>query len=302
MPVGEPVVEAAGGEVAALGPVEITGAAAPVELRRSLASIYIGSAVVGFFILLAIVGPLVVPYDPVKPSGAVLDPPSGAHFFGTDATGFDIFSRVISAARLDLFIGVVSVGLAFAVAAPLGALVGYSEEWWAGAVMRVMDFLQSFPVFVFAMALVAVAGHGVQNIILVLAFLDIPIFLRLVRSEVLGQKRRAFVEAARVCGSSRWRLVMRHILPNAVSSAIAQGSTQVGWALLLTAGLTFVGAGIRPPTAEWGGMIASGAQYMLTGEWWTSVFPGVALALAVLGFALAGEWVQRVLDVRRRQG
>jgi peptide/nickel transport system permease protein len=252
-------------------------------------------------VVLAIVGPFFTPFDPVKadPTGVLL-PPSGAHWMGTNSYGGDVFSRVVGAARLDLFIGFTSVAIAFVIGTPIGALVGYSRAWWAGAVMRVMDFIQAFPVFIVAMALVAVRGPSTLNVLLVIALLNIPIFVRLVRSEVLSLRERSFIEAARSVGNSDLRLVVHHVLPNALGSSLAQASVSVGWALLLTAGLSFVGAGIRPPTPEWGTMIAEGAPNMITGEWWISLFPGLALGIAVLGFALAGDSLRATLDVRAR--
>jgi peptide/nickel transport system permease protein len=252
-------------------------------------------------VIFALVGPLFVPHDPVEAQPtAVLLPPSGEHWFGTNSYGGDVFSRVVAAARLDLFIGFTSVAIAFAIATPVGAIAGYSRRWWGSGIMRIMDFIQAFPVFIVAMALVAVRGPSTFNVVLVIALLNIPIFVRLVRSEVLSLREKTFIEAARSVGNSDLRLVMRHVLPNALGPSIAQASASIGWALLLTAGLSFVGAGIRPPTAEWGTMIAEGAQNMITGEWWISLFPGLALGAAVLGFALAGDALRAMLDVRSR--
>jgi len=264
------------------------------------------SDVLGFGLLLvivflAVVGPLFTSLDPntADPTSALL-PPSGEHWLGTNSYGGDVFTRLVAAARLDLFIGSTSVAIAFVIATPIGAIVGYSRRWWAGAVMRVMDFIQAFPVFIVAMALVAVRGPSTFNVIFVIALLNVPIFVRLVRSEVLALRERPFIEAARSVGNSDVGLVLHHVLPNSLGSSIAQASINIGWALLLTAGLSFVGAGIRPPTAEWGTMIAEGAPNMITGQWWISLFPGLALGLAVLGFALAGDSLRAMLDVRSR--
>jgi peptide/nickel transport system permease protein len=271
----------------------------PAERRRTV--VFTGFGLLFLVLVLALVGPLLTKYDPVaaNPTHALL-PPSATHWLGTNAYGGDIYSRVVAAGRLDLFIGFVSVALGFIIATPLGALVGYSRGRWATVTMRVMDFIQSFPVFILAMALVAVRGPGTLNVILVIALLNIPIFVRLVRTEVLSLRERTFVEAARSVGNNDIQLVIRHILPNAWGSSLAQVSANIGWALLLSAGLSFVGAGIRPPTAEWGTMIAEGAQNIITGQWWISLFPGIALGIAVLAFALAGDAVRSLLDVRAR--
>lgn len=252
-------------------------------------------------VMLAVLGPLVTSYDPERaaPTEALLRP-GGSHWFGTNSYGGDIFSRVVHAARLDLLIGAVSVALSFAIGTPLGALIGFYRGWPPTLVIRVLDFMQALPVFIVAMALVTVRGPNVVNVILVIAFLNVPIFARLVRSEVLAIRDSAFVEAGRCVGNGDRRLITRYVLPNALGSSLAQVSTSVGWALLLTAGLSFVGAGVRPPTAEWGAMISEGARYMITGQWWVSVFPGVALGIAVLGFALAGDYLRQRFDVHSR--
>jgi peptide/nickel transport system permease protein len=272
----------------------------PRAAPRSRSNI-VGFGLLAIVVVVAFVGPLLTSYDPLEADpGAVLLPPSGTHWLGTNSYGGDVFARMVAAARLDLYIGFTSVAIAFALATPLGALVGNSRRWWATFVMRIMDFVQAFPVFIIAMALVAVRGPSTFNVVVVIALLNVPIFVRLVRAEVLSFRERSFVEAARSVGNSELQLVVRHILPNSLSSSIAQASANIGWALLLTAGLSFVGAGIRPPTAEWGTMIAEGAPHMITGEWWISLFPGLALGIAVLGFALAGDRLRTMLDVRSR--
>jgi peptide/nickel transport system permease protein len=250
--------------------------------------------------LVGVFGPLVAPYSATRavPEDAIL-PPSWDHYFGTNAYGADVFSRVLVAARLDLEIAVLSVGLAFAIGTFLGALIGYHDNVASSFGMRITEFVQAFPVFILAMALVAATGPQQWSVIGVIAVLNIPIFLRLVRSEVLALRSRAFIEAAKVTGNSDSSIIFRHILPNALGSSIAQASVSVGWALLLTAGLSFVGAGIQPPNAEWGLMISEGAQYISTGNWWMSVFPGFALGLAVLAFAYAGELLSASRELGR---
>ena len=246
----------------------------------------------GCLVAIAVIGPSVARHNPHATSTAILVGPSPQHWLGTDDTGSDVFSRLVAATGLDLFIGFTSVAGAFIVGVLLGALVGYSRSWWPPAVMWLMDFFQSFPVFVFALALVAARGQALSTIILVIGFVNLPIFVRLVRAEVLGLRDRAFVDAARCAGCSDLRIAVLHILPNALTPAASQASVNIGWALLLTSGLTFVGAGVQPPTPEWGGMIANGAKYMITGRWWVSFFPGAALGVAVLAFALAGDYLK----------
>lgn len=261
----------------------------------------LGLAPMMLWVLAALLAPLLTPYNPTRsvPEDA-LQPPSVVHWFGTNNTGADVFARIIYGARLDLFIGVTAVGAAFFFAMPIGALAGYSRSWWSGVIMRVIDFLQSFPIFVVAMTFVAVLGPRISNVIIILGLLNIPIFVRLTRAEVHVLREATFVEAAKCVGNSELRLILTHILPNALGPAIAQVSINIGWALLLTAGLSFVGAGLQPPSAEWGLEISEGADNIISGQWWISLFPGIALGLCVLSFAMAGDVARGLMDVRGR--
>ncbi|MCI0429349.1 MAG: ABC transporter permease [Rhodospirillales bacterium] len=272
----------------------------PRRGKRSITAPDFGLALLALIIGCALFGPILIEFDPERAAPLeIMQPPSAVHWLGTNSYGADVFSRVVHAGRLDLLIGTVSVIGALLIAMPIGALIGYAQGWWNPLVMRVLDFVQSFPPFILAMALATVTGPSVINIILIIGFLNVPIFARLIRSEVLAFKERAFVEAAKCSGNSDLRLVIRHILPNALSSSVAQASVNIGWAMILAAGLSFVGAGVEPPTPEWGAMISEGAQYIITGEWWIAAFPGIALGLSVLSFALVGEAVSAWLNVRK---
>ena len=269
-------------------------------IRRSWSVHGFGLLLMSLIVLCALIGPLFIGYDPTRAAPLeILQPPSADHWLGTNSYGADVFSRVIHAARLDLMIGITSVLGALLIAMPIGALLGFTQGWWNTLTMRAMDFVQSFPPFILAMALAAVTGPSVLNVILIIGLLNVPIFVRLIRAEVLGLRERDFVDAAKCAGNSDSRLVIRHILPNAMSAAVAQASVNIGWAMILTAGLSFVGAGVAPPTPEWGAMISEGAEYIITGEWWIATFPGIALGLSVLAFALVGETVTRALDIRK---
>jgi len=268
-----------------------------------------GYLLVAVIVLLALFAPLVAPYDPETANPAItLVGPNGSHWLGTDISGMDILSRVIYSARIDLLIAVLGTLFSVLVGGPLGLIAGYFSGtrgvwgWVSEGMMRVADVLQAFPVFVLAIALVAALGQSARNVIIAIAFVNAPIYLRLLRTQALSLRERRFVDAARVAGNGELRIVFRHILPNAVAPAIIQASVNMGWAVLLTAGLSFVGAGVRVPTPEWGSMIAVGAQNMITGQWWPAVFPGIAIAITVLGFALIGDSLELMLDpVRRRQ-
>ena len=262
------------------------------------------SFAVGYFIVITAVlagalAPLVAPYNPVQADPAqFLQPPNRLHWLGTDAVGMDIFSRVLYGPRIDITIAVLGTLISAAVGCLIGAWVGYYSR--AGTfrsriaflVMRVADVLQAFPVFVFAIAMVASLGQSIQTVIFAIAFVNIPIYLRLMRSQVMAIREMRYVEASLVAGMSDLRTILRHVMPNAMGPALAQLSVNVGWSILLTAGLSFVGAGVRAPSPEWGSMIATGFQNVVTGEWWPSVFPGLALAITVFGFSLVGNSVE----------
>ena len=268
-----------------------------------------GYLLILLIVLLALLAPVVAPFDPEKANASItLQSPSGSHLLGTDISGMDILSRIIYSARIDLVIAVLGTAFSLLIGSPLGLVAGYFAGMrgvWgqiSEAIMRIADVVQAFPVFVLAIALVAALGQSARNVIIAIAFVNAPIYLRLLRTQALSLRERRFVDAARVAGNSELRIVFRHILPNAMGPAIVQSSVNMGWAVLLTAGLSFVGAGVRVPTPEWGSMIAVGAQNMITGQWWPALFPGVAIALTVLGFALIGDSLELMLDPVRRSG
>ena len=258
------------------------------------------------WIFLTIFGPYLAPFptEVAEPTTRLL-PPSGTYPFGTDENGIDIFSRVLAAPRTDVVIGVVATALSVVIGTPLGVIVAlYESRGGAGSTafaetfMRLLEVIQSFPVFVFAMVLVAVFGGSVTNIIIAIAFVNTPVFVRIVRSDVLSLVQRPFSEAARAVGNREVRIGFRHVLPNALPTVIVQVSVTVGFAILLTAGLSFVGAGVKPPTPELGAMIASGAKYLEIGQWWAAFFPGIALGLIVFSFGIFGEIMTQVMEPR----
>ncbi len=200
-----------------------------------------------------------------------------------------MFSRVISAPQVDVVIGLSATAISLALGTTLGLTAGFFQTRAAQSIIRVSDVFQSFPIFILAMILVALTGRSVWTIILTLGLLYTPIYLRLVCVEVVSQSTRRHVEAARAIGNTELAVAFRHVLPNSMTPALIQASVTIGWAILFTAGLTFLGAGVRPPTAEWGGMIAAGANQLILGEWWPSVFPGIAISITVLGYAVVGN-------------
>lgn len=254
-----------------------------------------------FFILLAALGPWLVPYDPLASHvGDPLSPPSAAHWFGTDALGRDILSRVIIATRLDLGIAVAAVALSFVAGGLMGAFAGYFGGWFDRISTRVSDTIMAFPLFVLAMGIVAAMGNTVANIVLATAIINLPFYLRVARAEVRVRRDAGFVEAARLAGNGELRVLFHHLIPNILPPMMVQISLNMGWAILNAAGLSFIGLGVRPPEAEWGIMVAEGAQYIVSGEWWIALFPGLVLMLAVFCFNLLGDSLRDLIDPRRR--
>ena len=249
----------------------------------------------------AMLGPWVVPYDPLASNTAeALKAPSLAHLFGTDQLGRDIFSRVVAATQLDFTIAVSSVVLVFFMGGLAGVAAGFFGGWTDRIIGRIADTIMAFPLFVLAMGIVAALGNTVQNIVLATAIINFPLYARVARAEANVRREAGFVEAARLSGNSEWRILTFHILPNVFPILVVQMSLTMGYAILNAAGLSFIGLGVRPPTPEWGIMVAEGAANIISGEWWIAFFPGAALMLAVFCFNLLGDGLRDIVDPRRR--
>jgi peptide/nickel transport system permease protein len=252
-------------------------------------------------VLIAILGPSIAPYDPIASNVSVaLLPPSHAHLAGTDQLGRDTFSRLLVATRLDLIIAVSAVGISFVLGAVIGAFCGYAGGRLDRAVGRFVDVMMAFPLFVLAMAMVAALGNRVENIVIATAIINLPFYIRFARAEVNVRRNVGWVEAARASGEGNISVVLRFLLPNVLPAMAVQMSLNLGWAILNAAGLSFIGLGVRPPTPEWGIMVAEGARFISTGKWWLVAFPGLALMLAVLCFNLLGDGLRDILDPRMR--
>ena len=251
--------------------------------------------------LCALIGPYVVPHDPLaSDTAATLKPPSLAHWFGTDQLGRDIFSRVIVATRLDFFIALSSVALVFAMGGLAGVAAGYFGGWTDRIVSRIADTIMAFPLFVLAMGIVAALGNTVTNIVIATAIINFPLYARVARAEANVRREAGFVLAARLSGNGEARILLLHILPNIMPIMMVQISLTMGYAILNAAGLSFIGLGVRPPTPEWGIMVADGAGNIISGEWWIALFPGAALMLAVFCFNLLGDGLRDLVDPQRR--
>ena len=273
-------------------------------LTRSFSSM-LGLFLVTVVVILALIGPWIVPY-PDDAAGGVnlankLRPPSAAHWFGTDEVGNDILTRVIIGARISLLVG---IGITFAAAligVPRGILAGLAGGRLREIIMRFTDLFLSVPGLVLAIALVAALGPGIGNAMVALILVWWPGYVRLADSKALSIREEPFIEAARVAGASRARILWRHVLPNSLSPLIVKMSMDIGQAILAVASLGFIGLGAKPPTPEWGAMISIARGY-LPDWWWYAVAPGAFIYLAVLGFNLLGDGLRDILDPRSNRG
>ncbi|MBL7252876.1 ABC transporter permease [Paractinoplanes lichenicola] len=269
--------------------------------RFAKALIYIGGGILVVAALAALLAPLLTKWGPteIDPSGT-LAAPGGEHLLGTDGNGMDVWSRVLHAARLDLGIAVLAVALAVVVGTILGLLAGYLGGWVDDVLMRIVDIFQAFPTFILALAVSALLGGGFVNLVITIAAVNAPAYARLVRAEVRTLREMQYIDAAKTSGASTIGIMWRHLLPNSLTPVRVIAPLNCGWAMLTLAGLSFLGLGVTVPTAEWGSMISLGTSDVVAGRWWTSVPPGLALLVCVLGFSLLGEGLQERADARRR--
>jgi peptide/nickel transport system permease protein len=250
----------------------------------------------------ALIGPELPGLHPLatNPSNA-LRAPSWASPCGTDQIGRDICARIVYATRLDLFIALASVGLALVLGSAIGAIAGFFGGWTDRIAMWVVDTIMAFPLFLLAMGIVAALGNSVENIIYATAIVNVPFYARSVRAEMGQRREMGFVDAARLSGNGPFRILGIHLFPTALPQLVIQMTLTMGWAVLNAAALSFIGLGIRPPTPEWGIMVAEGASFIITGEWWVALFPGLALVLFVLSLNLLGDGLRDIIDARERR-
>jgi peptide/nickel transport system permease protein len=257
-------------------------------------------AIIVAFLLVAIFAPLIAPYDPVRADlAARLEPPSSAHLFGTDTNGMDVFSRVLYATRTDFTIATLGVAFGMLVGVPLGAASGYLGGIAGEGLSRLAEVVQSIPLFLFGLMVFAALGNSKPVLVGVIAAVNAPIFLKLTRSVVLPIRESDYVAAARCAGLPPLAIVGRHVLPNSLGPVCSQMSISCAYAIQIVAGLSFLGLGVRIPEPEWGSMIQQGASRVLYGEWWLSVFPGIAVLLAVIAFGGIGRQLSRWYEHER---
>jgi len=273
----------------------------PLGIARRSPTFAAGVAIVGILLLTAFLADVISPYGPTHAFPyEVLKPPGGKFLLGTDGNGMDVLSRVLHGTRYAFGISVPAGLIMVLIGVPLGVIAGYKGGVVDEVLLRVLDVLRAFPSIILALAVVAATGASLVNVVLVIGFLDSPIFARVVRAEVLALRDATFVRAAIAVGNPPWRVMLVHIFPNAILGATAQLPVRMAWAVRISATLAFIGVGIQAPAPEWGAMIRQGAEYVISGEWWVATFPGLALIGLVLGFNLLGDGLTDILDPRRK--
>jgi len=269
-------------------------------LRRNPMSM-LGLSIILLVVLAGIAAPILAPYKPLDVNPAIrLQGPSPQHWMGTDDFGRDILSRVLYATRVDLLIAFSAVSVASIAGIALGSVAGYFRGRVDEFIMRTLDVIQAFPAFILAMGLAVALGSGKMNIIYVVAFIMVPIFARLTRSEVLSARERGYTEAARCMGATQAEIIFVHLLPNCLTPVLVQFALSMSYAILDAAALSFIGLGVNPPEAEWGSMVNQGVRFIVSGEWWMSIFPGLMMSVCILGFNLLADGLRDVFDPKLR--
>jgi peptide/nickel transport system permease protein len=271
--------------------------------RRLTANRLSFAALCGLLVVVAaaLLAPWVTPYDPDETDAeAALSSVSLRHPLGTDIYGRDQLSRVVHAARVDLLVALSATAIALTLGSTLGALAGYRGGWVDQLLMRAVDAVMAFPAFILAMGITAALGNSITNVVAAIAITHVPIYSRLIRGEMLKARETEYAEAARTVGNRPSQIVLVHLFPNCVPPLVVQATLAMGFAILTVAALSFIGLGIQPPQSEWGQMTAEGAGYVVSGEWWLVLFPGLAIMGTVLAFNLLGDTLRDVLDPRMR--
>lgn len=262
-----------------------------------------GLAVSFILVIIAIFAPLIAPYPGDVTQTHIQQrfiPPNPSHLFGTDELGRDVFSRVVYGSRISLSIGILAIGLALLIGVPLGVIAGYSRGLGDEVIMRITDIFLSFPSLLLAMAISAILGPNLKNVMIAIAISWWPWYTRILRSEAISIRERDFVAAAKASGASWMRIILHHILRNSLTPIIIQASMDFGSVILTCASLSFLGLGAQPPVPEWGLMISTGRTFFLT-HWWIVTFPGIAIFISVLSFNLVGDGLREFLDPKMRR-
>jgi len=260
----------------------------------------IGLAIIGVFLIIAIFAPLIAPYDPNRQDlKATLQSPSTQHLLGTDELGRDTLSRALFGARISLMVGLVAVTIAAVIGTALGLCAGYFGSWTETIIMRIIDALMSIPPLVLMLAIAAILGGGLKNVLIALGIGMVPVYCRLTAGQILSLKESDFVTAAYSIGANDLRIMVRHLLPNSFATLLVAMTMQIGFAILAEASLSYLGIGISPPTATWGSMVSNGYRYLTTNPV-LSFAPGLSILAVVLSFNLVGDGLRDALDPRLR--
>ena len=262
------------------------------SFRTSPGMLPMGLGLIGFLVLLSLVSLVWTPFPPTATStGPVSAAPSGLHWFGTDSVGSDVFSRTIAAGREDVFLTIIVVTLALVIGSVWGALAGFFGGWFETVTLRLLEVVQAFPALLMALLVISVLGPGTVNVIIVVAIIPLPEFVRLARAEVLTKKHWQFAEAARMVGNRPLMVLFKHLMPNSFRPLLAYGSISAAWVCGSIAALGFIGLGFQPDAVEWGSMIARGQSDVVSGAWWEALFPGLGVLILAIGFQLVGDGI-----------
>ncbi len=268
-----------------------------LAFRRNPAAMA-GLVIVVALLVVAAFAPLIAPHDPLAQTLANrLKPPSGAHWFGTDSLGRDIFSRIVYGTRVTLVIVMLVVITVGPIGLLIGCAAGYLGGWVDTVLMRITDVFLAFPRLVLALAFVAALGPGLENAVIAIAFTAWPPYARVARAETLIIRKADYISAVRLQGASQWRIVWRHVVPMCMPSLIVRTTLDMAGIILTAAGLGFLGLGAQPPIPEWGAMISAGREQIFD-QWWVATFPGLAICVVALGFNLLGDGLRDVMDAR----
>jgi peptide/nickel transport system permease protein len=258
--------------------------------------VIVGACFALLIVAMAALANVVAPQPPDEQNFDLIEvPPGGRALFGTDRFGRDVLSRVIYGARISLYVALTSIGVAMVLGGALGLVAGTAGGAWDNAINRVMDVFFSIPGLLLAVGVAAMRGPGVNSAVLAIAIVYVPLFVRVMRGPVLAEREKEYVEAVRALGAPRWVVALKHVLPNVISPFVVQGTVAFSQAILIEASLSYLGLSAQPPTPSWGNMLNEGRTYLETAPW-ISVFPGVAIMLAVLAFNLIGDGLRDVLD------
>ncbi len=264
--------------------------------------VFVGGGLVLFLILVAIFAPFIAPYDPKAVDvSQTLEPPSPTHWFGTDDLGRDVFSRTVYGSRISLSVGLIAVGIGFGVGVTIGLVAGYLGGLVDLLAMRAIDALLAFPALVLAISITAALGPQIQNAMIAIGVVAVPLYTRLTRGQVLSVREREYVLAARTIGAPARRIVLRHIFPNITNALVVQATLSIAFAILAEATLSFLGLGAQPPEPTWGADINYSQRWLSNLKWWMSVGPGLGIFIAVFAFNYFGDALRDALDPRLRR-